>query len=112
LRQDYDEFRRRDAEVVAVGPDGPRAFLRYWADEQLPFAGCPDPKHEVADLYGQKVNWLKLGRMPALVIVDKAGQIRYSHYGQSMQDIPANVEVLAALDHLNEAIESQITHAE
>ncbi len=88
--------------MVAIGPDGPRAFQRYWADQHLPFAGCPDPKHQVADVYGQQVNWLKLGRMPALLIVDKAGQIRYQHYGESMQDIPRNAEVLVALDQLNQ----------
>jgi hypothetical protein len=36
-----------------------------------------------------------------MFVVDRAGQIRYRYYGASMSDIPANDEVLAALDALN-----------
>ncbi len=32
--------------------------------------------------------------MPALMVIDKAGQIIYTHYGASMQDIPKNEEIL------------------
>jgi peroxiredoxin Q/BCP len=39
--------------------------------------------------------------MPAVLIVDKVGQIRYQHYGESMGDIPLNQEVLNVLDRLN-----------
>lgn len=101
LRQDYEAFVRRDAEIVVVGPDGERAFKRFWQQEQLPFVGLADPAHRVADQYGQQVKWLKLGRMPALVIIDKQGQAHYAHYGSSMSDIPPNAQVLAVLEDLN-----------
>jgi peroxiredoxin len=101
LRQDYQAFLSRNAEIIAIGPDGPRAFRRYWDEEHLPFHGCADPKHRVADVYGQEVNWLKFGRLPAIFIVDKAGQIRYRYFGESMSDIPTNVDVLAMLDELS-----------
>jgi len=39
--------------------------------------------------------------MPAQVIVDKRGVVRYVHYGKSMSDIPANEELLVILDILN-----------
>ena len=104
MRQDYDEFVEREAEVVVVGPDGPRAFQRTWEKEGFPFVGLADPKHTVADLYKQEVNLPKLGRMPALTVVDKAGQIVYSHYGNSMSDIPENDELLFLLDALNENV--------
>jgi peroxiredoxin len=68
----------------------------------LHYVGLPDPEHQVADLYDQQVKLLKLGRMPALIIIDKSGQIRYRHYGDSMRDIPANDEILALLDQLNQ----------
>lgn len=55
----------------------------------------------MADLYGQEWNLFKLGRIPALLIVDKAGLIRYQHYGDSMKDIPENSLVLGMLDELN-----------
>jgi peroxiredoxin len=101
LRQDYEEFAKRDAEVLVVGPDDRAAFQQYWQKEQLPFVGLPDPEHTVADLYGQQVKLLKMGRMPALMVVDKGGEVRYRHYGGSMRDIPPNDEILALLDELN-----------
>ncbi|HLF26801.1 MAG TPA: redoxin domain-containing protein [Anaerolineae bacterium] len=101
LRRDYPKFVERDAEVIVVGPDGPRAFETYWRKEKLPFAGLPDPKMHVLNLYGQEVNLLKLGRMPAQIMIDKAGRVRYAHYSRSMRDIPANAELLQLLDRLN-----------
>jgi len=67
----------------------------------MPFPGIPDPEHKIAGLYGQKVKFLKLGRMPALVIIDKRGRIRYGHYGESMSDIPTDDQLLSLLDELN-----------
>ncbi len=101
LCQDYEEFVRRQAEVIAVGPEDARAFEAYWRELDLPFIGLPDPKVSVLKLYGQEVNLFRLGRMPAQVIVDKAGVARFVHYGHSMSDIPENAEVLALLDGLN-----------
>jgi peroxiredoxin len=101
LRQGYTEFGRRDAEVVVVGPEAAEAFAAYWSREKLPFIGLPDPKHRVLKLYGQEVNLFKLGRMPAQVIVDKQGLVRYAHFGNGMSDIPENGELLALLDQLN-----------
>lgn len=100
LRQDYPEFVKRKAEILAIGPDGPNAFKRYWQTENLPFIGLADIKNRVADGYNQEVNWLKLGRMPALVVVDKQGLIRYRHYGSSMSDIPENEVILAIVDRI------------
>jgi len=101
LRQDYQEFVDRDAEVVVVGPENRTAFENYWHKDQLPFVGLPDPDHRLADLYGQQVKLLRLGRLPALIVIDKLGQIRYSHYGSSMRDIPDHNHILALLDLLN-----------
>jgi len=97
-----DAFTARDAEILALGPDGPNAYRRYWESEKLSFIGLPDPKHTVANLYNQEVNLFKLGRMPALLVVDKQGIIRYEHYGDSMKDIPENSIILDILDVLNE----------
>jgi len=101
LRQDYQEFVKRQAQVIVVGPDEAKAFQTYWRQHDLPFVGLPDPKASVLKLYGQEVNLFKLGRMPAQVIVDKGGVARFVHYGHSMSDIPANAEILALLDQLN-----------
>ena len=95
-------FTARDAVIIAIGPDGPKTFQRYWVSEKIPFIGLPDPQHKVADLYGQEWNLFKLGRVPALLLLDKKGQIRYQHYSDSMSDIPENTLVLGLLDKINQ----------
>jgi len=100
LRQGYDEFCGRDAEVVVVGPEGRDAFADFWAKHRLPFKGLPDPRHTVLKRFGQEVNLFKLGRMPAQLLVDQKGIVRFAHYGHSMADIPSNQEVLSLLDEL------------
>jgi peroxiredoxin Q/BCP len=106
LRQDYQEFIRRDAQVIVIGPENAKAFAAYWGQNGLPFTGLPDPKASVLKLYGQEVNLFKLGRMPAQVIVDKNGVARYAHYGHDMSDIPGNDELLELVDELN--VEEQV----
>ena len=101
LRQDYSQFTARDIEVVVVGPEDATAFAAYFTKESLPFIGLPDPKASVLKLYGQEVSLFKLGRMPAQVLIDKAGVARYVHYGHSMSDIPENEELLALGDEIN-----------
>jgi peroxiredoxin Q/BCP len=105
LRQDYQKFVERDAEIVVVGPDDQRAFQAYWRKEDLPLVGLADPTHTVARRYGQEVKLLKMGRMPALMVIDKAGQVAHTHYGGSMSDIPPNPQILAILDGLNRKVD-------
>jgi len=83
-----------------VGPDASRVFKLYWAKEKLPFVGLADPKHTVANRYGQEVSLWKLGRMPALLIVDKKGRVRFKHYAESMRDYPKLEELYGVLDRL------------
>jgi peroxiredoxin len=86
--------------VIIIGPDGPRAFKRYWEEEKMPFPGCADIGSKVSDSYRQEVNILKLGRMPAEFIIDQKGIIRYLHYGESMSDIPSVDDLLNVIDNL------------
>lgn len=85
---------------MAVGPDPQIAFKMYWAKEKMPFPGLSDSNHAVADLYGQEVKLLKFGRMPALLIVDKKGRVRFAHYAENMKDYPELQEMLDVLDNL------------
>ena len=101
LRQDYDEFVKRETTVIVVGPENEKAFSAYWEGNQLPFMGLPDPTASVLKLFGQEVNLFKLGRMPAQVLVDKQGIARFVHYGHSMADIPENKEILDLIDSVN-----------
>ena len=101
LRHDYEKISRLDTEIVVVGPDNAKQFSQYWKENSLQFVGLPDPSHSVLKLFGQEVNLFKLGRMPAMVIIDKLGVARYAHYGHSMSDIPANEETIKIIEEIN-----------
>lgn len=94
MRQDYQDFAKLDTEIVVVGSEKPESFQKYWLENNFPFIGLPDPEHMIQQLYGQEVKPLKLGRMPAQVLVDKHGIVRYVHYGDSMADIPSNGDIM------------------
>jgi peroxiredoxin len=98
LRQDYEIFVKLDTEILVAGPENAEAFKNYWAKEKLHFIGLPDPEHKVLKLYGQEVNLFKLGRMPAQVMIDKSGKVRFVHYGHSMSDIPPNEEIINLIE--------------
>ena len=101
LRHDYDKFLERQTAVVVVGPENADAFGRFFGEHDLPFTGLPDPQHSVLKLYGQEIKLFKYGRMPAQVLVDKAGMARFVHYGHDMSDIPKNEEILGLIDGLD-----------
>ena len=101
LRQDFQKFENENTAILVVGPENSSAFAKYWTENDLPFIGLPDPKHTVLKLYGQEIKLFKFGRMPAMVIIDMQGIVRFVHYGHSMSDIPENKDVLETLQALN-----------
>jgi peroxiredoxin len=101
LRHDYQKFITSGAEVIAVGPEAAVPFTRWWHQHEMPFVGIPDPHHTIAGLYGQKLKFLKGGRMPALVVIDRQSRIRLMHYADSMSDIPANELILTIIAEIN-----------
>lgn len=100
LHQDMAEFTARDTVIVTIGPESAAGFKKYFEQNGLTFIGLPDPATKVLKLYGQEVNLFKLGRMPAQMLIDKNGILRYVHYGHSMQDIPENQEIFNLIDSL------------
>ena len=102
LRRDYQNFIELETEILVVGPDDKAAFIDYWNKHDLPFIGLPDPDHRVSNIYGQEVKLLQMGRMPAQVLIDKSGRIRYRHLGNSMSDITDNRKILVLLDAINQ----------
>ena len=102
LRLDFEEFVKRESTIMVIGPEESQAFVCYWEDNNLPFIGLPDARGSVLKQYGQEINLFKFGRMPAQVLVDKAGIARYVHYGHSMSDIPENKELLDIIDIINQ----------
>jgi peroxiredoxin Q/BCP len=101
LRQDYQEFIDRDAEVIVVGTEKAKSFSDYWGSEKIPFIGIPDPAHTIAKLFRPEINTQEIDCIPALIVIDKDGKIRYTHYGTSMSEIPSNEDILSLLDDLN-----------
>ena len=98
MRQKHQQFVDRNIGVVVIGADSAASFRGYWSKERMPFPGLPDPGGQVLASLGQEVNLLRLGRMPAQLVVDRSGAIRFAHYGASMSDIPAPDAVLAWFD--------------
>jgi len=90
LRQEFEQFAKRDTVIVILGPENAASFKSYWEKNQLPFIGLPDEQKQL----------LKLGRMPAQMLIDKQGILRFAHYGNSMQDIPDSTEIFEILDQL------------
>ena len=88
LHQELNRLNELDIEVIIIGPENSDAFKKYWKRKSLSFIGLPDPDHSVLNLYGQVVNIFKLGRMPAQMLIDKFGFLKFVHYGNSMADIP------------------------
>jgi peroxiredoxin len=101
LRQDFAEFVKRETTIWVIGPENVAAFARYFSEHDLPFTGLPDPEHTVLDLFGQQIKLFKFGRMPAQLLVDKTGMVRFIHYGNDMSDIPSNAEMLTLIDGIN-----------
>ena len=97
LRRDNEAFAAKNAVIVIAGPETAESFRNYFEKNDLPFVGLPDPEHRILKLYGQEVNLFKLGRMPAQLIIDPKGMVRYIHYGHDMSDIPPNEEILGLI---------------
>lgn len=60
-----------------------------------------DEEEKVVDMLNQEVKLLKLGRMPALLILDKENIIKYTYYSDSMKDIPENEALFKVIENLN-----------
>lgn len=100
LHQDMEAFSSRDTIIVTIGPENAEAFKKFWAKNQYTYYGLPDENHTVLKMYGQQVKLFKLGRMPAQMLIDKSGVLRYVHFGHDMKDIPSNEEILGLIDSL------------
>lgn len=100
LHQDHKRFIDKETEIVVIGPEKPEKFREYFDENNFDFQGLPDPDKTVLKLYGQQIKLLKLGRMPAQMLIDKNGILRYMHYGHSMKDIPENDEILELIEKL------------
>ncbi len=107
MRRDYEAFRRRDAEILAIAADALDHARAFFQRHPLPFPLLVDKAHAVFDRYDVQSRLLSLGQRPGLFVVDKGGIVRYAHIGTQQWQIPANREVLAVLDALQTADEGR-----
>ncbi len=108
----YDEFQRRETEVVSIVPEPP-AKLRDWQSKyDLPFPLCADPDAETSGAYDQPVRFGilgdlsdLLGRMPKAVLLDSRSDeptVAYTHEGSSTWDRPEIDDLLGEIDRASE----------
>jgi len=100
LRDRYQEFTERGAEVIALAPDTLDNARRYFETNEIPFPCVPDPDRQVFRMYDVKSAMVSLGQRPALFIIDKGGAVRFTHLGWQQWEIPSVDETLAQLDAL------------
>jgi peroxiredoxin Q/BCP len=81
--------------ITADKPENAKQMEEKYAKGR--YAVYYDQSKKVADMLHQEVIMHKFGRMPALLVIDKKGIIRYAHYGDSMKDIPKNTEIFEAI---------------
>lgn len=97
----YNEFERRGTQPAAISVDPPVNNARMVGKLRIPFPLLSDPKGEVARAYGlwnEKENVA----VPAVVIINRAGEVTYLHAGSDPADRPTDGEVFAALKALKE----------
>lgn len=102
LRNEADALAALQAEVVVIGPDSADSFRRFWLAYRMPFTGVPDPSGAILESLGQESHWWQLGRMPSALIVDKRGNVRWVHRGNTMWDLPDIALMKTALKALAE----------
>lgn len=111
LLANYEEFQRRNAEVLVVYPIPTKAEIdRLETFEQAaqrqgsvtdaaPFPLLLDVELKAVDRLGIRQSLAK----PATYILDKQGKMRFAYVGQTLADRPSVKAMLAQLDAINDA---------
>ena len=101
IRDEYEEFEKRDAVVLGVSPDTQESHVKFRDKYELPFTLLADPEHEVAENYGV---WVEknfggkkyMGINRSTFVIDAEGNVSKAMRGVKPD---THVEkVLAALD--------------
>lgn len=100
LGDNFEKFEDFNAILYAILPDDFESAKNFETNFARKFPIYYDAKKKVNKMLKQEVKPLKLGRMPALLIIDGQGIIRYAYYSDSMDDIPTNEELFEVLKKL------------
>ena len=100
MRDSIEEFKRRDAQLLAIAPDTLEHAGSYFQRHDIPFPCLADPDRLVYRHYDVKSAMASLGQRPGLFIVDREGVVRYAYLGWQQWEIPSVEETLRELDAL------------
>ncbi len=100
LHRDIEKFKVKNVRVVVVCPEKIDVVENFSDTNNISFDMVSDDKHVLARRYGQKVNYFKLGRMPAQLIMDSNAKFVFQHFANSMGDIIDNFDILDTFDEL------------
>ena len=100
MRDDYEQFTSRGAEVLAISAEPAARSADYLRTHPLPFPTLIDEGHTVFDEYDAGSRLLSLGQRPALFVIGPDGIVRYGDVGAQQWNIPSNKAVLTVLDAL------------
>jgi len=101
LRKNLEKFHQLNAEIYAITADryeNARRLELHYAKGAFPIFF--DKTHEVVRLLHQEVKILKLGRLPATLIIDEEGVIKWAYYGDNFRDLPSNNEIFKVLEQI------------
>ena len=101
LSEDFETFKDQNAILFTILPDTLKNAVEFENFWNRKFPIYYDPKKEVNKILKQEVKPLKMGRMPALLVIDTQGIVRYAYYGDSMDDIPEDEEIIQILKNIN-----------
>ncbi len=95
LHQDIDKFNEKKIKIVDICPEKESKVEAFIAKNKLNLDLVSDNSHNIANKYGQQVKLLKLGRMPAQIILDGKGEVVFKSFANSMKDIIENKDILS-----------------
>lgn len=99
LARSHEQFERRGASVVGVSTDPPTANLVMRNKLLIPFTVLSDVRGDVAASYGLWDDG-EGASVPAVVIVDRSGVVRYVYAGVDVADHPPLDDLLDAVRRL------------
>ena len=101
MRDRYEEFEKRGAQVLAIAPDTLENARNFFRSHDIPFPCLPDDDRTVFRRYDVKSAMISLGQRPGLFIIDKERAVRYAYLGWQQWEIPSVDETLEQLDALS-----------
>ncbi len=94
LHQDKKKFEQKNIKIIAICPEDTKTLQTFADKYELSFDLVADSDHVLAKKYGQQVKFLKLGRMPSQIVMDKDESVVFQHYASNMTDIIENNDIL------------------